>query len=324
MASESRRHSIAGVSETEVVSDNVAVGSIVHEPDSEVVLLADSEKDSLSLATRESDRYSVKETVRVRLDVAVKENVPVSVALSVASRLAVSDKTTVWVNVLLTECVLPERDSVLPEWDSVRVVDRVDDDVGVEGTVDDGEAERVTVSEGEGLVEALNVGGGEMVKEVVGLVVCVWLGVGIVVAVTDADGDVDGDNVTADKVTERLNDADAVPLEVGEGLVDRVMVDDKESVWDRVMEIVGVGGEDLVSEGEMVSEELEVGLVLVDGVPGRDAVDDAVALGVGVTLAVGGVDMVVVGVTLDVDDSDADMVGSPLSEADAVNSLVKE
>ena len=95
MTSESLRHAIAGEADRELESEMVAVGSIVHELDIELVLLVEREKDSLSLAMRESDHEFVRETVRGRLDVTVEERVPVKVALSVASRLAVSDEMKV-------------------------------------------------------------------------------------------------------------------------------------------------------------------------------------------------------------------------------------
>ena len=81
MASESRRHTIAGEAEREPVSENVAVGSVVHELDSEMVALVDQDEESLSLTTRESDDELVTVSVIGRLDVAIEENVPVNVAL---------------------------------------------------------------------------------------------------------------------------------------------------------------------------------------------------------------------------------------------------
>ena len=188
MASESRLQLIAGESESEAVSEKVAVGSAVHEVDSEALLLVDNDDDSVTLKTRVSDRELVRETVRGRLDDTVEEKVPVNVTLSVASRLSVSDEIKVRVNVAEADCVLSE-------WEVVGVLDIVGDSVGVEGTESESVAEIVAVSEVEGLGEALNVGGGEMVTLRVTVFEIVWLAVGISVPVTDAEGDADGDIV---------------------------------------------------------------------------------------------------------------------------------
>ena len=154
-ASERRRHAIDGESERETLSDIVAVGSIVHELETEPVLLVDTDVVSLSLTTSESDHEFVWETVSGRLDVAVEEKVLVHVALSVVSRLAVSDDTKVCVYVV-------EADGVA-EREAVKVLDVVNVIVGVGGIVGDGDVEIVPESEVEGLGEALKVGGGETV-----------------------------------------------------------------------------------------------------------------------------------------------------------------
>ena len=107
-------------------------------------------------------------------------------------------------------------------------------------------------------------------------------------------------------------------------LADGVVVDDNENVSDDVLEIVDVGGKDLVPEAEVVSDKLEVGLALLDRVSGTDVVGDTVTLGVVEALAVGRVVIVPVGLMLIVDDSDAVAVGSALSEADAVIGPVNE
>ena len=77
-----------------------------------------------------------------------------------------------------------------------------------------------------------------------------------------------------------------------------------------MVEIDGVAANDLVSEVETVSDELVVGLVLIERLPERDGVGDAVVLCVGDALTV----WLVVAVT----------VGFSVLVADAVSELEKE
>ena len=103
-----------------------------------------------------------------------------------------------------------------------------------------------------------------------------------------------------------------------ERLPDGVAVYDTEKVNDCVLEIVGVGGIDLVCEAEVVRDQLEVRLVLVDSVSGTDEDRDAVALGVVVALTVGGGVIVSVALMVTSEDREGVAVGSSVKVIDAV------
>ena len=135
-----------------------------------------------------------------------------------------------------------------------------------------------------------SVDSGETLTVAEAVVERVGLAVGTAVTIMDSDAVVVEDN--------RLVDNDDVWLPKG------VAVEESKNVSERVAESDGVGGEDLVSEGEMLRDVLEVKVPLTDTVAELERVGDAVQVAVGGTLRVEVGAIVAVELMLDVDDSD--------------------